>query len=144
VAEIASLTLAVPLSIALSLLFGWHCYLISNNKTTIEHYEGVRSASGGSSLGGGGGGGGASASSSHPPLRATGAHSEKKRITDGVSDHPYSLGLRANLREILGPRMVCWLVPGCSVAGDGLVFASAETRDWGRANAGMDVERIPY
>jgi palmitoyltransferase len=33
----------VPLTIALSVLFGWHIYLILQNKTTIEYHEGVRS-----------------------------------------------------------------------------------------------------
>ena len=38
--EVACLTLCFPLTIALVMLFGWHCYLVFNNKTTIEHYEG--------------------------------------------------------------------------------------------------------
>ena len=46
VAEVAALTLAAPLALALTMLFAWHCYLVSRNKTTIEHYEGVRAAAG--------------------------------------------------------------------------------------------------
>ncbi|KAK7286790.1 hypothetical protein RJT34_22025 [Clitoria ternatea] len=34
--------LLVPLSIALSVLLGWHIYLVVHNKTTIEYQEGVR------------------------------------------------------------------------------------------------------
>ncbi|PKA64900.1 putative S-acyltransferase [Apostasia shenzhenica] len=34
--------LLFPLTLALSVLLGWHTYLILQNKTTIEHYEGVR------------------------------------------------------------------------------------------------------
>ncbi|EOY07482.1 DHHC-type zinc finger family protein isoform 5 [Theobroma cacao] len=34
--------LLVPLSVALSVLLGWHIYLILQNKTTIEYHEGVR------------------------------------------------------------------------------------------------------
>ncbi|KAA8516409.1 hypothetical protein F0562_016702 [Nyssa sinensis] len=34
--------LLVPLSLALSVLLGWHIYLILRNKTTIEYHEGVR------------------------------------------------------------------------------------------------------
>ncbi|XP_010262553.1 PREDICTED: probable protein S-acyltransferase 16 isoform X3 [Nelumbo nucifera] len=34
--------LLVPLSVALSILLGWHIYLILWNKTTIEYHEGVR------------------------------------------------------------------------------------------------------
>lgn len=119
VAEVAALTLAVPLTLALTLLFAWHCYLVSRNKTTIEHYEGVRASS---SSGAGG---------NVPPLHAT----------EGEARHPYSLGLRANLREILGPRVLCWLAPGCSIAGDGLAFANvAEYGKWKRARARREEE----
>ncbi|KAH9672386.1 putative protein S-acyltransferase 16 [Citrus sinensis] len=34
--------LLVPLSVALSVLLGWHIYLVFHNKTTIEYHEGVR------------------------------------------------------------------------------------------------------
>ncbi|XP_071716360.1 probable protein S-acyltransferase 16 isoform X2 [Rutidosis leptorrhynchoides] len=34
--------LLIPLSMALSVFLGWHVYLIIQNKTTIEYYEGVR------------------------------------------------------------------------------------------------------
>ncbi|KAK8959563.1 hypothetical protein KSP40_PGU014792 [Platanthera guangdongensis] len=34
--------LLFPLALAVSLLLGWHIHLIAKNKTTIEHYEGVR------------------------------------------------------------------------------------------------------
>ncbi|XP_077238977.1 putative protein S-acyltransferase 16 [Tasmannia lanceolata] len=34
--------LLVPLTVALSILLGWHIYLILHNKTTIEYHEGVR------------------------------------------------------------------------------------------------------
>ncbi|KAF8402941.1 hypothetical protein HHK36_011034 [Tetracentron sinense] len=34
--------LLVPISVALSILLGWHIYLILQNKTTIEYHEGVR------------------------------------------------------------------------------------------------------
>ena len=119
VAEVAALTLAVPLALALTMLFAWHCYLVSRNKTTIEHYEGVRAAAG------------AEAAAALPPLHAT----------DGEPRHPYSLGLRANLREILGPRVLCWLAPGCSIAGDGLAFANvAEYGKWKRARARKEEE----
>ncbi|KAJ4972015.1 hypothetical protein NE237_005114 [Protea cynaroides] len=39
---IISGVLLVPLTVALSVLLGWHIYLILNNKTTIEYHEGVR------------------------------------------------------------------------------------------------------
>ncbi|ONK76911.1 uncharacterized protein A4U43_C02F1170 [Asparagus officinalis] len=34
--------LLIPLTLALSVLLGWHIYLILHNKTTIEYHEGVR------------------------------------------------------------------------------------------------------
>ncbi|KAL4325030.1 hypothetical protein GQ457_11G007370 [Hibiscus cannabinus] len=34
--------LLLPLSVALSVLLGWHIYLVLQNKTTIEYHEGVR------------------------------------------------------------------------------------------------------
>ncbi|KAH9606430.1 hypothetical protein KSS87_015073, partial [Heliosperma pusillum] len=39
---VISCLLIFPLTIALSVLLGWHIYLILRNKTTIEYYEGVR------------------------------------------------------------------------------------------------------
>ncbi|KAE8704525.1 putative protein S-acyltransferase 16 [Hibiscus syriacus] len=42
IAYVISGLLLVPLSIALSVLLGWHIYLILQNKTTIEYHEGVR------------------------------------------------------------------------------------------------------
>lgn len=41
-AYVISGLLLVPLSVALGILFGWHIYLILQNKTTIEYHEGVR------------------------------------------------------------------------------------------------------
>ncbi|GAY47918.1 hypothetical protein CUMW_108020 [Citrus unshiu] len=41
-AYVVSGLLLVPLSVALSVLLGWHIYLIFHNKTTIEYHEGVR------------------------------------------------------------------------------------------------------
>ncbi|XP_021825521.1 probable protein S-acyltransferase 16 [Prunus avium] len=41
-AYVISGLLLVPLCVALSVLLGWHVYLILQNKTTIEYHEGVR------------------------------------------------------------------------------------------------------
>lgn len=104
--EVVCMTLTLPLTIALALLFGWHVYLLVNNKTTIEHYEGVRSK--------------------FRELDPTG-------LPKGIQ-HPYSLGLWANLREILGANVTCWLAPGCSISGDGLHYANAlEYNAWKKA-----------
>ncbi|XP_042512431.1 probable protein S-acyltransferase 16 isoform X2 [Macadamia integrifolia] len=42
---IISGVMLVPLTVALSILLGWHIYLILHNKTTIEYHEGVRAMS---------------------------------------------------------------------------------------------------
>lgn len=34
--------LLVPLSVTLSVLLGWHIYLVLHNKTTIEYHDGIR------------------------------------------------------------------------------------------------------
>ncbi|GMY14509.1 probable protein S-acyltransferase 16 [Fagus crenata] len=42
IAYVISGLLLVPICVALSVLLGWHIYLILHNKTTIEYHEGVR------------------------------------------------------------------------------------------------------
>jgi len=85
------LMVTTALTIALIALFGWHVRLVVHNKTTIEHYEGVRS---------------------------------RYNNIPTVFEHPYSLGLQANLREILGRNVLLWFVPGCKISGDGTRFAN--------------------
>ncbi|KAK6943635.1 Palmitoyltransferase, DHHC domain, partial [Dillenia turbinata] len=41
-AYVIAVLLLIFLSMALSVLLGWHIYLVLQNKTTIEHHEGVR------------------------------------------------------------------------------------------------------
>ena len=83
---IGCLVVTCTLTIALAALFVWHVRLVVNNKTTIEHYEGVRS---------------------------------RYNNIPTVVEHPYSLGLLANLREILGRNVLFWFTPGCKISGDG-------------------------
>lgn len=85
------LVVTFALNVALAFLFLWHVRLVINNKTTIEHYEGV-----------------------------TAKHSNIPQIIE----HPYSLGVVANLREILGRNIILWFAPGCKISGDGTRFAS--------------------
>ena len=85
------LVFTFALTVAIALLFLWHVRLVVNNKTTIEHYEGVRS---------------------------------KYNNIPHVIEHPYSLGVRANVREILGRNVILWFTPGCKISGDGTRFAS--------------------
>ena len=88
---VSCFVITTALTIALTALFLWHVRLVVNNKTTIEHYEGVRS---------------------------------RYNNIPSVVEHPYSLGLLANLREILGRNIVLWLLPGCKISGDGTRFAN--------------------
>lgn len=85
-ASTACLIFACALAIALTGLFFWHVRLVLHNKTTIEHYEGVRS---------------------------------RHNTIPTVVEHPYSLGVVANLREILGRNVLLWFTPGCKITGDG-------------------------
>lgn len=88
---VGCLVVTTALALAIGGLFAWHVRLVINNKTTIEHYEGVRS---------------------------------KFNNIPTVVEHPYSLGLLANLREILGRNVLLWLWPGCKISGDGTRFAN--------------------
>ena len=56
-------------------------------------------------------------------------------------EHPYSLGLSGNLREVLGAKMRYWLFPGCSIDGDGLSFANAyENSDKWKRKVNQELE----
>ncbi|GJP42387.1 hypothetical protein CLOM_g1954 [Closterium sp. NIES-68] len=93
------LLVSLPLLIALLVLLVWHCYLIAINKTTIEHYEGVR------------------ARLLSPRPVATG---------QAPPSHPYDLGIIANLTAILGPVALCWLCPNDTRhISDGMHFDTA-------------------
>ncbi|CAI5502259.1 unnamed protein product [Closterium sp. Naga37s-1] len=112
------LLVSLPLLIALVVLLVWHCYLIAINKTTIEHYEGVR----------------ARLVSPRPvvPSQPPPSHPYDLGIIANLSavstrnpfpsasSHPYDLGIIANLstisspnpfRSVLGPEALCWLCP---------------------------------
>ena len=120
--ELAAALVAAPLTVALCLLFGWHVYLVVNNKTTIEHFEGVRSKmTRRETLERRGRDGVAGALAI--PREDSSTDAAARMATLGPT-HPYSLGVRGNLREILGRRALCWLWPGCKVNGDGLAFAN--------------------
>mmetsp|Transcript_654 Transcript_654/g.2385 ORF Transcript_654/g.2385 Transcript_654/m.2385 type:complete len:399 (+) Transcript_654:224-1420(+) len=40
--QVAMMCINIPLILGLGLLFGWHCYLVWTNRTTIEFHDGVR------------------------------------------------------------------------------------------------------
>ncbi|MBA0793591.1 hypothetical protein Gohar_017986, partial [Gossypium harknessii] len=98
VAYVISGLLLVPLSVALSVLLGWHIYLILQNKTTIEQYhEGVRAM-----------------------------WLAEKGGT--VYKHPYDIGAYENLTTVLGPSIFCWICPFSRHIGNGLRFRTAYDR----------------
>ncbi|TYH89550.1 hypothetical protein ES332_D01G269900v1 [Gossypium tomentosum] len=108
VAYVISGLLLVPLSVALSVLLGWHIYLILQNKTTIEfsliflklnrqYHEGVRAM-----------------------------WLAEKGGT--VYKHPYDIGAYENLTTVLGPSIFCWICPFSRHIGNGLRFRTAYDR----------------
>eukprot|EP00898_Chlorokybus_atmophyticus_P008622 jgi/Chlat1/8761/Chrsp90S08123 len=93
-------TFTFPLAIVLAVLLGWHFYLISQNKTTIEYHEGVRAkvlAAHGSA--------GSPSATYYPP-------------------HPYNLGFCLNLHQVLGENPTAWFLPSSKAEGNGLSFAT--------------------
>ena len=94
--QAAAIILTTLLLLSLGVLLGWHVYLISGNKTTVEHHEGVRA-------------------------RRT-AQSETFRRGDAHGKHIYNVGLYANVRAVLGAQPLLWLWPGRKAAGLGLSF----------------------
>eukprot|EP00899_Mesostigma_viride_P004628 jgi/Mesvir1/14166/Mv09630-RA.1 len=131
--KVSGAVLVVPLSIALSILFGWHLYLLAKNRTTIEHYEGVRavysrrfreeraSCHGGSA---------ATSSGTLLPLQEP--------------LHPYDVGFCNNLHMVLGHNNMCWLLPIVPThVGKGLDFESdlKVTRFWCNEPGGGSASR---
>lgn len=95
-----AIMLCIVLLVMLGLLLGWHCYLVANNKTTVEHHEGVRA-------------------------KRTGQADTNKRRTR--SGHIYDLGLWTNIQAALGPQPLLWLVPDrIAATGNGLAFQMCE------------------
>ncbi|KAG2501938.1 hypothetical protein HYH03_000436 [Edaphochlamys debaryana] len=95
VLQIEAFMLALPLAIGLLLLFVWHVQLVMANKTTIEYQEGVTAS--------------INAAASGVPLAQ-------------LHQHPYDLGLYANLVQIFGPNPASWLVPPCAPMPGGLAY----------------------
>ena len=88
--------ISVILTVLLGLLAGWHIFLITTNRTTIEHYEGVMV---GSSM------------LSEKPL---GRHNMGLR-----GKHLYDLGPWSNFHQVLGSHVVHWGVPLTFMHGSG-------------------------
>ena len=99
VTQTLAIVVSLPLFVALAMLLGWHVYLVSCNKTTVEYHEGVRAR------------------------RTAQAQAHRRGEARMRSAHIYDIGLLKNFQAALG---TCWLVPGCSADGDGLAFETAE------------------
>jgi palmitoyltransferase ZDHHC3/7/25 len=118
--------ISFPLLLAISLLFAWHVWLTSKNCTTIEHYEGVRSKVVEPKIG---------------DAQNNSNNNSKNDINMKKIEHPYSLGLSGNLREVLGAKVRYWFIPGCSIDGDGLSYANAyENSDKWRSKVNQELE----
>lgn len=126
ISEISALMISFPLLLAISLLFAWHVWLTSKNCTTIEHYEGVRSKVVEPKIG---------------DAQNNSNNNSKNDINMKKIEHPYSLGLSGNLREVLGAKVRYWFIPGCSIDGDGLSYANAyENSDKWRSKVNQELE----
>jgi palmitoyltransferase len=97
--QAAAIVLSLVLVLALSVLLGWHIYLVANNKTTVEHHEGVRA-------------------------KRTAQAETYRRGDWQPGRHIYNIGLYNNARAVLGHPLF-WLVPGGKVSGDGTSFPMA-------------------
>ncbi|KAH1123359.1 hypothetical protein J1N35_006519 [Gossypium stocksii] len=131
VAYVISGLLLVPLSVALSVLLGWHIYLILQNKTTIEYHEGVRAMwlaeKGGTVY-------------KHP--YDLGAYENLTTVIsiNVVHSLPYSVLINfycyssyfhllpSELFKVLGPSIFCWICPFSRHIGNGLRFRTAYDR----------------
>eukprot|EP00271_Cylindrocystis_brebissonii_P014821 TRINITY_DN36403_c0_g1_i1.p1 TRINITY_DN36403_c0_g1~~TRINITY_DN36403_c0_g1_i1.p1 ORF type:complete len:338 (-),score=36.49 TRINITY_DN36403_c0_g1_i1:189-1202(-) len=88
--------ITAPLLLALGVLLCWHCYLMTHNKTTIEHHEGVR------------------------------AKWLARKAGETAHKHPYDCGVVNNLIQILGPNFMLWPFPSAvSHIGAGLRYETA-------------------
>lgn len=91
--QLFCISILMPLCVALAILFGWHVYLVSQNLTTIEFYEGVRTLE------------------------------NQKVGTCQLKRHLYDLGLLKNVQQVLGTRPLWWFIPKSgSTVGDGHSF----------------------
>lgn len=103
--QLLATTLAIPLSLSLFTLLVWNCHLLSQNKTTIEHHEGV-----------------AAKLSSAAAAEGVGAGRSGK--------HPWDLGdWHENVVATFGESFTSWVVPritrgfkGCRAEGNGTLF----------------------
>lgn len=103
--QLLATTLAIPLSFSLFTLLVWNSHLLSQNKTTIEHHEGV-----------------AAKLSSAAAAQGVGAGKSGK--------HPWDLGSwYENVVATFGESFTWWVVPrilrgleGCRAEGDGTVY----------------------
>lgn len=97
--QTAAMAIALPASIAVTMLLVWHLQMVAANKTTIEHAEGVTAQ--------------IKASAAYGSSDAGDAAAQRR--------HPYDLGLCGNLHSILGDP-ASWCLPACRGTEGGLSF----------------------
>jgi palmitoyltransferase len=99
--QLLATTLALPLSLSILTLLVWNCHLLSQNKTTIEHHEGV-----------------AAKLSAAAAAEGVGAGKSGK--------HPWDLGdWHENVSATFGESFTWWVVPSlttCAALGDGTEY----------------------
>jgi palmitoyltransferase ZDHHC3/7/25 len=104
VLQLLATTLALPLSLSLITLLVWNCHLLSQNKTTIEHHEGV-------------------AAKLNAAAAAEGVGAGKS------GKHPWDLGdWHENVAATFGESFTWWVLPslfqggGCGAEGEGVFY----------------------
>mmetsp|Transcript_67006 Transcript_67006/g.195929 ORF Transcript_67006/g.195929 Transcript_67006/m.195929 type:complete len:359 (-) Transcript_67006:89-1165(-) len=104
-------TLALFLTVLLTMFFGFHIWLMFKAMTTIEFCE-----------------------KSLPKKDGEGA-------SRSYDSSVYDLGVFGNVRTVLGPNIFLWFFPCSRPAGDGLSFVSEETRLTKEMESGKGIRR---
>lgn len=97
-----SQSLAAFVGMVVTTFFGFHCFLLARNMTTIEFCEKHSDAMG---MG--------------PP--------SNEAVSSGGHGSKFDMGIYANVCAALGSSPLCWLLPFQQPEGDGLVFISERT-----------------
>ena len=113
-AQALASAMALPLLAGLAVLVVWNLRLLMNNKTTIEHHEGVNAII--------------------PYAQQQLSMMTTKKCTLKKKAHPYDLGsVWANVVEVMGRNPFKWVVPiDPSAEGKGLLFPTTLQGDVNR------------
>ena len=112
--QLLATAVAIPLTLSLFTLLVWNFNLLSQNKTTIEHHEGVAAKLNAAAAVVDGGGGGGNSGGAKVGLGVRGS-----------LHHPWDLGdWHSNVAVTFGEEVTDWVVPwrGAAAEGDGVGY----------------------